>query len=59
MAELRQRISWDASVFLEYVAGDDPARMAILAAPIDRAGPDGDIELVTSVLSAAEVAFMR
>jgi hypothetical protein len=58
MPEPRRLILWDASVFLDYVNGVAD-KLPILDALIDRAGPRGDIEIVTSMLSTAEVAFGR
>jgi predicted nucleic acid-binding protein len=58
MPDPRRLVYWDACVFLDYVneAGD---KMPVLDVLIDRAGPRGDIEIVTSMMSIAEVAFGR
>ena len=52
----RPLIYWDSAGFLDYVNGV-PEKLPVLDALLDRAGPRGDIEIVTSVLSITEVAF--
>lgn len=56
MPEPRRVVYWDACVFLDYVNGVAD-KLLVLEPLLDRAGPRGDIEIVTSTLSIAEVAF--
>lgn len=58
MPDSRRRVYWDSCVFLDYVNGVIE-KLPILDALIDRAGPRGDIEIVTSTFSIAEVAIGR
>lgn len=58
MPDARRTVYWDSCVFLDYINGI-PEKLPILDSLIDRAGPRGDIEIVTSTLSIAEVAFGR
>lgn len=53
-----QRIYWDANPFLSYINGD-PDRLPVLDALLDSASKGEDIEIVTSTISIAEVAFGR
>lgn len=58
MPEQRLLVYWDSCVFLDYVNGAID-KLPTLDALLDRAGPRGDIEIVTSTLSIAEVAIGR
>jgi len=55
MPDERERIYWDADVFLSYVDGDED-RLPIIDELIRRCRA-GEVELVTSALSQVEVAF--
>src|SRR2546428_11732135 len=57
MPDGRKRCYWDACVFLSYI-NKYPDRIAELDALLaEAAKPDGQLEIVTSVLSIVEVAF--
>lgn len=53
----KRRIYWDACVFLAYINGDGD-RIGILDPLLDEAR-DGEIELLTSMVSEVEVAYGR
>jgi predicted nucleic acid-binding protein len=48
-------VYWDSSIFLSYVNREED-RVSRVVTSLERATPDGDLEIVTSVLSVAEVA---
>jgi predicted nucleic acid-binding protein len=57
MPDQRQRVYWDANVWLAYVNGESD-RLPILDALLaDSSSPKGGIEIYTSELSEVEVAF--
>lgn len=58
MPDRRHLVYWDSCVFLDYVNGV-AEKSPTLDALLDRAGPRGHIEIVTSTLSIAEVAIGR
>lgn len=58
MPESPARIYWDANVFLSYINGSPAERLPVLDALLDSASA-GEIEIVTSAISIAEVAFAR
>jgi predicted nucleic acid-binding protein len=51
-----RRIYWDACIFISYIQGDAD-RLPILEALLEQSGRGGDIQIVTSELSRAEVAY--
>ncbi len=51
----RQVVYWDADVFLHYIEGT-PQYIGVLDALLKSAS-DGDIEIVTSIISIGEVAY--
>lgn len=56
MSGKRPRIYWDANCFLSYINAD-PRWLPTLEILLEDANIHGSIEIVTSVLSVAEVAF--
>ncbi|MBU2009375.1 MAG: PIN domain-containing protein [Chloroflexi bacterium] len=59
MPSQRERIYWDADVFLSYINGIED-RLAVLDALLaDSASDKGTIELYTSIVSQVEVAFAK
>ncbi len=55
MPDAPRRVYWDACVFLSYV-NDDPDHSPVIEAIFDEA-VDGEIELLSSMLSVVEVSF--
>src|SRR5579875_3112539 len=51
-----RRIYWDANVFLHYIEGT-AAYFTTLQGLLRQASTDNDLEIVTSTLSIAEVAY--
>lgn len=59
MPNPRERIYWDAPVWLSYINGE-PARLPVLDALLaDSSSPKGNIEIYTSEISEVEVAFAK
>ncbi len=56
MSGKRPRIYWDANCFLSYI-NEDPRWLPTLEILLEDANIHGAIEIVTSVISVAEVAF--
>jgi len=57
MPSQRQRIYWDANVWLSYINGEADRVPVLDALLADSSNKDGNIELYTSCLSEVEVAF--
>jgi len=59
MPNPRDRIYWDAPVWLSYINGE-PERLPVLDALLaDSSSPKGSIEIYTSEISEVEVAFAK
>ncbi|MBI4285081.1 MAG: PIN domain-containing protein [Chloroflexi bacterium] len=59
MPSQRQRIYWDANVWLSYINGE-ASRLPVLDALLaDSSSPKGNIEIYTSEMSEVEVAFAK
>ncbi len=59
MPSQRQRIYWDADVWLSYINGEADRLPMLDALLADSSSPKGNIEIYTSEISGVEVAFAK
>ena len=59
MPSQRQRIYWDADVWLSYINGEADRLPMLDALLADSSSPKGNIEIYTSQISEVEVAFAK
>jgi len=59
MPSQRQRIYWDADVWLSYISGEAERLPTLDALLADSSSEKGNIEIYTSVISEVEVAFAK
>ena len=59
MPSQRQRIYWDADVWLSYINGENERLPVLDALLANSSSPKGNIEIYTSEISEVEVAFAK